>query len=183
MSTFRVRKEEKKSLEWAKKINEEDRKKALVRAKTDGNKKFKQLLRNITHPSITAGPKPRWGNIPADRPGTPGRGNIPAGMMEITVRGRVGNGAVTTILPQNTTVKALAVNISSVMTVGINESAWGYKLIRGSRRPAGWKKTMKTIEQPKGSQKATLWVWDENYESDGDSPMMSEDRSWTAMKP
>ena len=163
MSTFRVRKEEKKSLEWAKKINEEDRKKALVRAKTDGNKKFKQLLRNITHPSITAGPKPRRGNIPADRPGTPGRGNIPAGMMEITVRGRVGNGAVTTILPQNTTVKALAVNISSVMTVGINESDWGYKLKRGSRRPAGWKKTMKTIEQPKGSQKATLWVWDENY--------------------
>ena len=34
----------------------EDRKKALVRAKTDA-KKFKQLLRNITHPSITAGPE------------------------------------------------------------------------------------------------------------------------------
>ena len=167
MSTFRVRKEKKKSLEWAKKINKEDRKKALARdgghASKTAAKKSKQLVRNITHPSITAGPKPRWGNIPADRPGTPGRGNIPAGMMEITVRGRVGNGAVTTILPQNTTVKALAVNISSVMTVGINESAWGYKLIRGSRRPAGWKKTMKTIEQPKGSQKATLWVWDEYY--------------------
>ena len=91
---------------------------------------------------------------------------IPMGMIEVTVRGRVRGGCVRRILSREAKVKELAMGLLDVLTIDISECDWGYILGKGKRKPAGWGTCMRTIERPKGSQRGTLYVFEEDYEGD-----------------